>query len=345
MNSRKSSGKARFALFTIALSAILAAGASSAATLGAVKSRGTLNCGVSEGLKGFSDRDKSGKWWGFDVDFCRALAAAIFDDTSKVTYVPLSATDRFDALRSGKVDVLSRNSTWTFERETRLGLLFAGTNYYDGQGFLVLGKPDIQTALELNGTKICVQTGTTSRPNLADYFRANSMKYTEVTVASLEEMHNNLKSGKCSVFTADQSALFSERQKLAKPDDAVVLPDIISKEPLGPVVRSDDLGWYNIVKWMNFALINAEELGISQATVKDALESAKPDVRRFTGKEGNFGILLGLDNAWAVQAVKAVGNYGEIFKRNIGAGSALAIPRGMNQLWNQGGILYAPPLR
>jgi len=316
-----------------------------ASTPGTIKSRGTINCGVSEGLKGFSDKDKQGRWSGFDVDFCKALAAAIFNDANKVRYIPLSATDRFRALRSGKVDVLSRNSTWTFEREAKLGLLFVGVNYYDGQGFMVLRRPKITSALELNGASICVQSGTTSRLNLADYFRVNSMQYKEIAVANLAEAKAHLDSGKCDVLTADQSALFAERLKLKKPGDAMIMPDVISKEPLGPLVRSDDLTWFNIVKWMNFALINAEELGISKATLKETAASTKPIIRRFNGREANFGTLIGLDNAWAMRAVAAVGNYGEIFKRNVGANSPLAIPRGLNQLWNQGGILYAPPLR
>lgn len=327
-----------------AVAGMFAFGAS-AATLDVVKKRGSINCGVSEGLQGFSDKDKQGKWAGFDVDFCRALAAAIFDDAGKVNYVPLSANERFDALRSGKADLLSRNSTWTFEREAKLGLLFAGINYHDGQGFMVMRRPKITSALELDGANICVQEGTTSKRNLADYFRANSMKYKEHAFASLDEARKGLESGTCDVFTADQSALFAERLKLSKPAEAIILPDVISKEPLGPVVRADDLGWYNIVKWMNFALINAEELGITKANIKQALASNKPEVRRFTGAEGDFGQLVGLDNAWAIRAVAAVGNYGEIFERNVGADSPLAIPRGMNQLWSHGGILYAPPLR
>jgi general L-amino acid transport system substrate-binding protein len=316
-----------------------------AGTLDDVKARGTLSCGVSNGLGGFSERSSDGKWTGFDVDVCRAIAAAIFNDPAKVSFVPLSATDRFDALKNKSIDVLSRNSSWTFEREAGLGLLFAGTTYYDGQGFLVLRKPQVTSALELNDTSICVQEGTTTRLNLADYFKANSMSYREVAVASPPEAIKALEAGRCDVFTADQSALYGEKLNLAKPDGAIILPDVVSKEPLGPVVRGDDTAWFNLVKWTVFALINAEDLGIDTASLDEAMKSTKPDVRRFTGAEGGFGALLKLDNAWAVRAVRAVGHYGEMFERNIGSRSRLGVPRGLNQLWSNGGILYAPPLR
>lgn len=321
------------------------ASTASAGTLDTVRQRGQLVCGVSQGLAGFSDRDAQGRWAGFDVDFCRALAAAIFDDPGKVAFLPLNATERFEALRGGKIDVLARNSTWTLARETELGLLFAGINFHDGQGFLVMRKPNVTTALELDGASVCVQAGTTTQLNLADYFRANSMKFTEKTVATADDAVKTLEAGGCDVFTADQSALFAERLKLAAAAEAVILPDVISKEPLGPVTRADDVAWFNIVKWMHFALVNAEELGISRDTTPQALASQKPDVRRFTGAEGEFGKSLGLDNAWAIRAVRAVGNYAEIYERNVGANSKLGIPRGLNQLWSMGGILYAPPMR
>lgn len=336
------------ALRGLAAAAIVAAGAATvaqAATLEDVRKRGALNCGVSQGLPGFSDRDAKGEWSGFDVDFCKAVAAAVLGDASKVSYTPLSANERFEALRSGKIDVLSRNSTWTLEREATLGLLFAGVMYHDGQGFLVLRRPQVISALELDGVSVCVQSGTTSQANLGDFMRANSMGYKELVFPSLAEAIKALESGQCDVFTADQSALFAERIKLADPGAAVILPDVISKEPLGPVVRADDVKWFNIVRWVNYALINAEELGISTATIAEAAASQKPAVRRFVGAQGNLGQALGLDNAWALKAVQAVGNYAEVFERNIGSRSRLGIPRGLNQLWSTGGILYAPPLQ
>ena len=333
-----------------AASALILGGAgvpfsASAGALDTVKQRGNLICGVSQGIFGFSDRNDKNEWSGFDVDFCRALAAAIFDDPSKVAYVPLNASERFDALKSGKIDVLSRNSTWTLGREAGLGLLFAGVTYHDGQGFMTMRKPNITSALELDGAKVCVQTGTTSQLNVADFFRANSMKLEDRPFASAAEALRALESGQCDVLTTDQSQLYAERLKLAKPGDAVILPDVISKEPLGPVTRADDLVWFNIVKWVNFALVNAEELGITSKNVSEAMASTKPDVRRFVGAEGGLGKELGLDNAWAIRAVKAVGNYAEIYERNVGVDSKLGIPRGLNQLWSTGGILYAPPLR
>ena len=336
------------ALRRLAAAAFLSAGAAvaaQAATLEDVRKRGSLNCGVSQGLPGFSDRDAKGQWSGFDVDFCKAVAAAVLGDASKVSYTPLSANERFDALRSGKVDVLSRNSTWTLEREATMGLLFAGVTYHDGQGFLVVRRPQVISALELDGVSVCVQSGTTSQANLGDFMRANSMGYKELVFPTLAEAIKALESGQCDAFTADQSALFAERIKLANPGAAVILPDVISKEPLGPVVRADDVKWFNVVRWVNYALINAEELGISTATIAEASASQKPAVRRFVGAQGNLGQALGLDNAWALKSVQAVGNYAEVFERNIGSRSRLGIPRGLNQLWSTGGILYAPPLQ
>ncbi|TDR89908.1 amino acid ABC transporter substrate-binding protein [Enterovirga rhinocerotis] len=321
------------------------AGLASAGTLDEVKKRGSLSCGVSQGLSGFSEKDAKGEWRGFDVDVCRALAAAIFKDPSKVSYVPLSPTERFEALKAKKIDVLSRNSTWTFEREAELGLLFAGIAYHDGQGFLAMRKQPTTTALELGGAAICVQDGTSTRPNLADFFKTNSMTYREVLVTSPADAVKALNEGRCDVFTADQSALYAERLNLAKPDEATILADVISKEPLGPAVRADDTRWFNLVKWTLFALVNAEELGIGTATVEDAPKSAKPDVRRFAGVEGGFGKQLGLGESWALDAVRAVGHYGEMFERNIGSQSRFGIPRGLNQLWSNGGVLYAPPMK
>ena len=319
--------------------------AAKADVLDLVKQRGALKCGVNGVLPGFSSRNERGVWTGFDVDFCRAVAAAIFGDGKKVTYVPLTVADRFEALRKKKVDLVSRNSTWTMQRETTYQLLFAGITYHDGQGLLVMGKPNVTSALELGGSSICVQKATTSQQNLSDFFRANSMKYTEVLVNNLREAIKNLESGKCDVFSADQSALFAEMPKLKKSTDARILPDIISKEPLGPLVRADDIAWFNLVRWVSFALINAEELGIGKETIDEALKSKKPSVRRFAGLEGNLGKALGLEKDWAINAVRATGNYAEIFRRNVGADSKLGIPRGLNQLWSRGGILYAPPLQ
>ncbi|MFC0218667.1 amino acid ABC transporter substrate-binding protein [Pseudochelatococcus lubricantis] len=316
-----------------------------AGTLDTVKQRGTLNCGVSEGISGFSDQDTQGHWSGFDVDFCRAVAAATLGDPEKVAFTPLSASARFEALKSGKVDLLSRNSTWTLGREAELGLAFAGITYHDGQGFLANRALGVDGALELDKAKICVESGTTTQLNLADFFRANSITYEEKAFPNAAEAFAAFESGTCDVLTRDQSALYGERLRLARPADAVVLPDVISKEPLGPVVRNDDFAWFNVVKWVNFALVNAEELGISSADIDEALKSQKPDVRRFTGAEGDFGKALGLAPDWAIRAVKATGNYAEIYERNLGTGSKLAIPRGLNQLWNMGGILYVPAVR
>ncbi|MET0430037.1 MAG: amino acid ABC transporter substrate-binding protein [Microvirga sp.] len=316
-----------------------------AGTLDTVKQRGVVQCGVSEGLFGFSERNDRGEWSGFDVDFCRALAGAIFGDGSKVAFVPLSAGDRFEALRTGKVDLLSRNSTWTLEREAGLGLAFAGITYHDGQGFMVMRGLDVTSALELNGIAVCVEAGTTSQLNAADFFRANSVTYEEKAFPSAGDALRAFQSGECGALTRDQSALYAERLKLQRPADAVILPDVISKEPLGPVTRADDFPWFNVVKWVNFALVNAEELGIASGNLAEAAQSRKPDIRRFTGAEGGFGKLLGLEDTWAVKAVAAGGNYSEVYERNLGVKSRLGIPRGLNQLWNMGGVLYAPPLR
>ncbi len=324
---------------------LLASGAASAQTLGKVKARGSINCGVNPGLLGFSSRDQNGTWSGFDVDLCRALAAAIFDDPGKVQYVPLETTERLAALQKDKIDVLSRNTTWTLSREASLKLNVAAVTYYDGQGFLVRRAKGTTSALELNGATVCVQKGTTSELNFADYFRANNMKYDVVALPNAEEAVKAYDAGKCTVLTSDTSQLFAERLRLTSPDDHVVLPDIISKEPLGPFVRFGDDQWLGIVKWTHFAMVNAEELGVSSQTIADALKSTKPDVRRLVGTEENYGEQLGLTKDWAVRIVRHVGNYGEVFERNVGTGSKLAIPRGINSLWTNGGIQYAPPIR
>lgn len=326
--------------------AVLAQGQTSRSpTLDKVMKAGGLSCGVNPGLAGFGMPDDKGLWTGLDVDLCRAVAAAIFNDPTKVKFVPLTAKDRFTALQTGEIDILSRNGTWTMQREAELGLLFPATNYYDGQGFMVRKKLNVTSALELSQASICVQQGTTTELNLADFFRANNMKYEVIAFASSNEAVKAYDSGRCDAFTTDASGLYAERVKLTNPNDHVVLPEIISKEPLGPAVRQGDDVWFNIVKWTHFAMVNAEELNVTRANVDEQLKSTKPDIRRLLGAENEFGKFLGLPNDWAFRIVKHVGNYGEVFERNVGAGSRLRIDRGVNKLWNKGGIMYAPPVR
>jgi len=338
----------KYGWFGIVMASMLLGGLASASaqtTLKTIQERGVLSCGVSQGLPGFSAPDDTGKWSGLDVDFCRALAAAALNDPLKVKFVPLSAKDRFTALQSGEIDVLSRNTTWSLSRDTSLGLNFTAVMYYDGQGFLIRKALKVNSALELNGASVCVQTGTTNEQNLADYFRANNMKYEVVAFATADETIKAYESGRCDAFTSDVSQLYAERLKLTVPDDHAVLPEIISKEPLGPVVRHGDDQWFDIVKWTLFAMINAEELNVTQKNVGEMLKSNKPEIARLLGTDGNLGEQLGLTKDWVVRIVKAVGNYGESFDRNVGAGSKLRISRGLNKLWNQGGIQYAPPVR
>ncbi|HKG00779.1 MAG: amino acid ABC transporter substrate-binding protein [Xanthobacteraceae bacterium] len=330
----------------LAVAAVLGFSASaSAQTLNTVKQRGSLICGVTQGLPGFSSPDDRGNWTGLDVDLCRAIAVAIFNDPNKVKFTPLSTKDRFTALQSGEIDVLARNSTWTLARDTSLGLNFAAVNYYDGQGFMVRKSLKINSALELNGASVCTQTGTTTELNLADYFRANKMKYEVLALATADETIKAYDGGRCDVFTTDVSQLYAEKLKLTNANDHIILSEVISKEPLGPVVRHGDDQWFDIVKWVHFAMVNAEELGVSSKTVDEALKSDKPDVKRLVGTEGNYGEQLGLTKDWAVRIIKAVGNYGEVFERNVGSGSKLGIARGLNNLWTKGGIQYAPPIR
>ncbi len=314
-------------------------------TLRNIQSAGYVKCGVSPSLAGFSQPDSAGNWTGIDVDLCRALAAAIFNDPTKVRFSPLSAKDRFTALQSGEIDVLSRNTTWTLQRDTSLGLNFAGVNYYDGQGFMVRKSLNIKSARELSGASVCVQTGTTTELNVADYFRANNLKYEPVVFNTADEVLKAYDSGRCDVFTTDASGVYSQRLSLAKPDDHMVLPEIISKEPLGPVVRHGDDQWFDIVKWTHFAMITAEELSISKANLDQMLQSTNPEIRRVLGVEGNAGEALGLTKDWVVRIVRHVGNYGEMFDRHLGAGSRLGIARGLNALWTKGGLQYAPPIR
>lgn len=327
------------------LAALVLSHPAASQTLDKAKARGSVNCGVNPNLLGFSTRDASGNWSGFDIDFCRAVAAAIFDDPGKVQFVPLGTADRLQALQADKIDVLSRNTTWTFSREASLKLNFAAVTYYDGQGFLVRRSRNVISALELDGSSVCVQKGTTSELNFADYFRANNIKYQVVAQPDADQAVKAYDEGTCSVLTSDTSQLFAERLRLKEPNEHLVLPDIISKEPLGPYVRFGDDQWLGIVKWIHYAMINAEELGVSSQTIGDALKSDKPDVKRLVGTEENYGQQLGLTKDWAVRIIRHVGNYAEVFERNVGSGSKLAIPRGINSLWTNGGIQYAPPIR
>jgi general L-amino acid transport system substrate-binding protein len=332
-------------ILALAAAVVLAVTAASADTLGEIKKRGFLICGSNPGLAGFGLPDESGHWSGLDIDYCRALASAIFHDASKVKFVPLAAKDRLTALHSGAIDVLADNTTWTLSRETGQGLLFAGINYFDGQGFLAHKKLNVASALELSGASICFQQGTTTELNLADFFRANSMTYKPVALATADEAVKAYEGQRCDAYTSDISELYAQRVALNDPEDNVVLPEIISKEPLGPVVRQGDDRWFNIAKWVNFAMIDAEELAVTSKNVDEKAKSESPDIRRLLGFEGNFGETMGLDHEWAYDVVKLVGNYGEVFDRNLGEGSRLKIKRGMNALWSKGGLLYAPPIQ
>jgi len=307
--------------------------------------RGAVLCGVNSGLPGFAMPDDKGNWSGFDVDICRAVAAAVFDDPAKVRFVPLDASERFRELHNRKVDILSRNSTWSMSRETDYALHFAAVSYYDGEGFMVRRARNVESGLELNDSKVCVQANTTTQLNLADYFRANNIKYQEANFGKLDDVLKAYDGGQCDVLTADVSQLYALRLRLTKPGDHVILPDVISKEPLAPVVRQRDDDWLLIVKWTVYAMINAEELGVTSQNIDEALKSKKPDVMRLVGTEGAYGEELGLTRDWAARIIRHVGNYGEVYDRNVGEGSKLKIPRGLNQLWSAGGIQYAPPIR
>ena len=308
----------------------------SAQTLNTVKQRGSLNCGSNGTLAGFGLPDAQGTWTGLDVEYCRAIAAAIFNDPTKVKFVPLTTKDRFTALQSGEIDVLLRNTTWTSSRDTSLGLNFTGVNYFDGQGFIVRKELKLNSALELNDAAVCVQQGTTTELNLADYFRSNKMKLKTVTFATADEAVKAYDAKRCDAYTTDASALYAERLRTANPNDHIVLPEIISKEPLGPVVRHGDDQWFDIVKWVHFALLTAEELAVSKGNVDAQMKSENPDIKRLLGSEGKHGEALGLTNDWAVRIIKHVGNYAEMFERNVGQGSNLKISRGLNALWSKG---------
>jgi len=349
-NSKGFSGMNRFLIGLLGVAALgWTASAASATTLDDVKAKGFVQCGVNTGLAGFSAPNDKGDWTGLDVDFCRAVAAAIFGDGTKVKFTGLSAKDRFTALQSGEIDLLSRNTTWTISRDTALGLNFAGVTYYDGQGFMINSKklPGVNSALQLSGAAICVQSGTTTELNLADYFKANKMEYNPVVFEKFEEANAAYDAGRCDAYTTDQSGLYAVRLQMSSPNDHVVLPEIISKEPLGPAVRQGDDQWYDIVKWTYFALLDAEEAGITQANVDEMKNSENPDIRRTLGVEADtkIGTDLGLTNDWVVNIIKATGNYGEIFERNVGQGSTLKIARGVNNLWTKGGLQYGMPIR
>jgi len=331
----------------VAATLVGAAGAAYAGKdLDAIKARGSLICGVSTGVAGFAAADSQGKWTGIDVDTCRAIAAAIFGDADKVKFVPTTAQQRFTALQSGEVDLLVRTTTWTLTRDTALGFDFTGVNYYDGQGFMVNKKLGVKSAKELNGATVCVQPGTTTELNLADYFRANKMTFKPVVIEKVEEVRAAFFAGRCDVLTTDASGLYSTRAANApNPDDYVILPEIISKEPLGPLVRHGDNQFADIVRWTLFAQIEAEEYGITSKNVDEMMKSDNPAIKRILGVTPGMGKALGVDEKWVYNIIKQVGNYGEMFDRNVGMGSPLKIARGQNALWTQGGLQYAPPIR
>ena len=314
-------------------------------TLDAIKAKGFVQCGVTGGVPGFSAPDANNNWTGIEVDYCRALAAAIFNDPSAVRFTSLTSQERFTALSAGEIDVLSRTTTWTMSRDTQLGISFVGTMFYDGQGFMVRKADGITSATELSGAAICIESGTTTELNAADYFAANNMEFKTVVFVDQDEVVKAYEDGRCDVYTTDSSALAAERSKFAIPDDHIILPEIISKEPLGPVVRAGDTGWFNIARWTYFALLEAEELGVTQANVDEMLGSDNPAIKRLLGVEGEFGAPLGLTNDWAYRIVKHIGNYSETYERNVGPNTPIGLARGLNALWKDGGIQYAPPIR
>lgn len=324
---------------------MIAGNALAATTLESVREKGHLQCGVTSGLPGFSQPDDKGNWTGIDVDTCRAVAAAIFGDASKAHFTPLTAKERFTALQSGEIDMLSRNTTWTLTRDASLGLNFAGVNYYDGQGFLVSRELGVSDATELDGATACIQAGTTTELNMADYFRAHGMEFKPLVFDTSEQTVQGFAAGRCDVLTSDRSQLAALRSKLTDPSSAVILPNTISKEPLGPVVRQGDDQWFNIVKWALFTQINAEELGITSANVDDMRSSDNPSIQRLLGVDGDMGEKLGLSADFGYNIIKNVGNYGEMYNRNVGPGTPLDLERGLNALWTEGGIMYAPPVR
>ena len=329
---------ASLAVAALALPTVVAA----QGTLQKVKDRGQVRCGASQGVAGFSMPDAQGNWTGFDTDFCRALAAAIFDDPKKIQLISLSSKDRLTALQSGEIDVLARTTTWTLSRDAGIGLNFTAVNYYDGQGFEVRRSADIKSVKELDGASICVAQGTTNELNLADYFRTRGLKYEVVAFENIDDVVKAYENGRCDALSTDVSQLVSYRSKMVNPDEHVVLPEVISKEPIGPWVRQGDDQWFDLVRWTLFALINAEELGVTQENVSEMLKSQNPEIRRLLGQEGKLGEALGLTNDWVARIVRHVGNYGESFDRNLGK---IGVPRGANNLWTKGGLQYAPPIR
>lgn len=334
-------------LVTLAASAILSLTAVSAqaAVLDDVKAKGYVQCGVTGGVPGFSAPDSKNVWTGIEVDYCRALAAAIFNDADAVRFTSLTSQERFTALSAGEIDVLSRTTTWTMSRDTQLGISFVGTMFYDGQGFMVRKDDGIDSALDLSGAAICIESGTTTELNAADYFAANGMEFNTVVFVDQDEVVKAYEDGRCDVYTTDSSALAAERSKFANPDDHIILPEIISKEPLGPVVRAGDTQWFNLARWTYFALLEAEELGVTSANVDEMLGSDNPAVKRLLGVEGDFGTPLGVTKDWAYQIIKHVGNYAESYDRNVGPSTPIGLERGLNALWKDGGIQYAPPIR
>ena len=332
-------------LFAAAAVTAFSTGAS-AATLDDIKAKGHVQCGVTTGLAGFAAPDDQGQWAGFDVDFCRAMAAAIFGDAAKVKYTPTTSKERFTALQSGEIDVLARNTTWTFSRDVNLGFEFVGVNYYDGQGFMVRKSLGVTSAKELDGASVCIQTGTTTELNLADYFRTNGMSYESVVIETSAEGRGVYEEERCDVYTTDASGLAAQRSTMSNPGEHIILPEIISKEPLGPLVRHGDNQWGDIARWTLNAMIVAEELGVTSANAAEMASSSKnPEVLRLLGAEGDMGAQLGLPADWAKNIIMQVGNYGETFERNLGTTTPLALERGLNALWTDGGILYAPPMR
>jgi general L-amino acid transport system substrate-binding protein len=331
---------------TIAVAALLAGAASAQSTLEAVKARGELICGSNTGLTGFGAPDANGEWQGFDVSLCRAIAAAVLGDPTKVKFVPTTGETRFTSLSSGEVDLLVRNSTWTLTRDSELAFDFVAVNYYDGQGFMVKKELGVSSAKELDGATVCIQTGTTTELNLADFFKANNMTYTPVNVADDSEAAAQYLAGACDTYTTDASGLAASRATMADAENHIILPEIISKEPLGPVVRHGDANWGDIVRWTYYSLVIAEEFGITKANVEEVASSTtNPEIRRLLGLEGDMGVKLGLDNEFAKRAIMVAGNYGEIFEANIGASTPIKLARGLNALWTQGGLQYAPPFR
>jgi len=345
-NSWEATGMKRLAVVAAGATALLFSASAGAGTLDDVKAKGFVQCGVTTGLAGFAAPNDQGEWEGFDVDICRAVAAAIFGDGKKVKYTPTTAKERFTALQSGEVDLLARNTTWTFSRDVDLGFEFVGVNFYDGQGFMVRKDLGVKSALELDGAAVCVSTGTTTELNLADFFRSHNMTYQPVVFEKADEIRSAYDAGRCDVYTTDSSGLASQRGQLSDPDAHVILPELISKEPLGPLVRHGDNEWGDLVRWSLNTMIIAEELGVTSSNLDQMKASSQnPEVKRLLGAEGSYGEMLGLSGDWAYNIIKTVGNYGESFERNVGANTALGLPRGLNQLWTKGGILYAPPFR